>query len=238
MVDMVLSIPEILIRLGLAMLFGGVIGFEREYKNRPAGLRTHILVCMGACVIALIQVEIASSSLRDALNNPDLASVISSDQGRLIAQVVSGVGFLGAGTIIVTKRSVTGLTTAASLWAIAGLGIAIGMGFYGIAITSFVGIFIALTVVNQVIRVPATKKLEIQFIHREETKEFLTEYFEQNRIAIEDVNFDVDFIDDHRIYTNIYTIDLPNNLTYTEVIEELSIYKNITKLRLVSIQSS
>ncbi|HCK2010251.1 TPA: MgtC/SapB family protein [Enterococcus faecium] len=210
--DMVLTIPEIILRLGIAMLFGGAIGFERQYKNRPAGMRTHILVCMGACIIALIQVEIASGALRDALEYPQLA-----------------------GTIIVTKQSVTGLTTAASLWAIAGLGIAIGMGYYSIAIISFIGIAIALTVVKRVIHVPTTKKLEIQFIHRKETKDFLTDYFEEKNIVIEDVNFDVKFVDDYRVYKNIYTIDLPKGLTYADVIEELSVHKNITKLHLVSI---
>ncbi|EPH95587.1 Mg2+ transporter-C family protein [Enterococcus faecalis 13-SD-W-01] len=235
MVDMVLTIPEIILRLSIAMLFGGVIGFERQYKNRPAGMRTHILVCMGACIIALIQSEIASSAMRDAINHPDLAGVIRSDEARLIAQVVSGIGFLGAGTIIVTKRSVTGLTTAASLWASAGLGIAIGMGFYPIAITSFLGVLAALTLVKKVIHVPTMKKLEIQYIHRKETKDFLTEYFESKKITIENVNFDVKFVEDYQIYTNIYTIDLPRGVTYTEVIEELSVYKNITKLRLVTI---
>ncbi|WP_291293156.1 MgtC/SapB family protein [Enterococcus sp.] len=235
MVDMVLSIPEIILRLVLAMVMGGAIGFERQYKSRPAGLRTHILVCMGACVIALIQVEIASGAMRDALNHPDLAGVIRSDEARLIAQVVSGVGFLGAGTIIVTKRSVTGLTTAASLWAIAGLGIAIGMGFYAISITSFAGIFFALTMIKRIVRVPTAKKLEIQYIHRAATKEFLTEYFLEREIVIEDVNFDVKFMEDYRIYTNIYTINLPRGLSFSEVIEELSVYKNITKLRLVDI---
>ncbi|HBA1990998.1 TPA: MgtC/SapB family protein [Enterococcus faecium] len=233
--DMVLTIPEIILRLGIAMLFGGAIGFERQYKNRPAGMRTHILVCMGACIIALIQVEIASGALRDALEYPQLAGTIRSDEARLIAQVVSGVGFLGAGTIIVTKQSVTGLTTTASLWAIAGLGIAIGMGYYSIAIISFIGIAIALTVVKRVIHVPTTKKLEIQFIHRKETKDFLTDYFEEKNIVIEDVNFDVKFVDDYRVYKNIYTIDLPKGLTYADVIEELSVHKNITKLHLVSI---
>ena len=231
--DMVLTIPGIILRV--AMLFGGAIGFERQYKNRPAGMRTHILVCMGACIIALIQVEIASGALRDALEYPQLAGTIRSDEARLIAQVVSGVGFLGAGTIIVTKQSVTGLTTAASLWAIAGLGIAIGMGYYSIAIISFIGIAIALTVVKRVIHVPTTKKLEIQFIHRKETKDFLTDYFEEKNIVIEDVNFDVKFVDDYRVYKNIYTIDLPKGLTYADVIEELSVHKNITKLHLVSI---
>ena len=229
--DMILTIPEIVLRLGIALLFGGAIGFERQYKNRPAGMRTHILVCIGACIIALIQVEIASKAMRDALEYPELVGTIRSDEARLIAQVVSGVGFLGAGTIIVTKQSVTGLTTAASLWAIAGVGIAIGMGFYAIAIISFIGIVLALTVVKKIIHVPTTKKLEIQFIHRKETKDFLADYFEKRDIIIEDVNFDVNY----RVYKNIYTINLPKNMTYAEVIEELSTYKNITKLHLVSI---
>lgn len=232
---MKLTIGEILLRLLLAMIIGGVIGYERQYANRPAGMRTHILVCMGATIIALIQVEIAASAFRDAVAHPELSGVIRSDEARLIAQVVSGIGFLGAGTIIVTKRSVTGLTTAASLWAVAGVGIAVGMGYYAIAMSSFVAIFIALTLIKRIITVPTRKKLEIRFIHRAETKEFLTEYFEQHKIEIEDVNFTVNFKDDYRIYTNIYTIDLPAGMTYTDVIEDLSIYKNITELRLVSI---
>lgn len=230
-----LTIPEIIIRLCLAMLVGGVIGFERQYKNRPAGMRTHILVCMGATIIALIQDQIAISALQDALANPELSGVIRSDQARLIAQVVSGIGFLGAGTIIVTKQSVTGLTTAASLWAVAGLGIAVGMGYYAIALTSFIGVFFALTLVKKIIHVPTTKKLEIRYLHKQETKEFINHYFEQHNIEIYDVNFDVTLIKDTRVYTNIYTIDLPKGMTYADVIEDLSIYNNITKLRLVSL---
>lgn len=230
-----LTIFEIIIRLSLAMLIGGAIGFERQFKNRPAGMKTHILVCMGATVIALIQVEIALSALEDATNYPELSGVIRSDQARLIAQVVSGIGFLGAGTIIVTKQSVTGLTTAASLWAVAGLGIAIGMGYYGIAVLSFIGIFAALSLVKKVIHVPTTKKLEIRYVHKQDTKEFINQYFEEHQIEVEDVNFDMNLSGETRIYTNIYTINLPKKMTYAEVIEELSIYKNITKLRLVSI---
>lgn len=232
---MQLPIPEIIIRLLIAMFIGGVIGFERQYANRPAGLRTHIMVCMGATIIALIQVEIAMIALKDAQTYPALAGVVRSDQGRLIAQVVSGIGFLGAGTIIVTKQAVTGLTTAASLWAVAGVGIAVGMGYYAIAICGFVCIFFALTLIKRIIHVPSRKKLEIHYIHREETKEFITDYFTQHGIEIEDVNFDVSFEQDYRIYTNVYTVDLPKNMSYTDVIEDLSIYKNITKLRLVTI---
>ncbi|MTD38463.1 MgtC/SapB family protein [Erwinia sp. CPCC 100877] len=233
--DVYLTIPEIILRLCLAMLIGGIIGFERQYKNRPAGLRTHILVCMGATIIALVQVEIAASALQDAVNHPELAGVVRSDQARLIAQVVSGIGFLGAGTIIVTKQSVTGLTTAASLWAAAGLGIAIGMGYYAVAITSAIGVIIALTLVKKIIHVPTTKKLEIRYIHKKETKEFINQYFDEHKIEIEDVNFSVVLTEDTQIYTNIYTIDLPKGMTYAEVIEDLSIHKNVTKLRLISI---
>ena len=235
MVDMHLSIPEVALRLLLAMIMGGAIGYERQYKSRPAGLRTHILVCMGACVIALIQVEIATGAMRDALDHPDLAGVIRSDEARLIAQVVSGIGFLGAGTIMVSNRSVKGLTTAASIWAGAGLGIAIGMGYYTIAICSFVGIMLALTVVKRIIKINSIKKLEIRYIHREATKEFIMNYFDSKKIEVEDVDFDVDFMDDYRIYTNVYTIDLPRGLNYTEVIEDLSMYKNITKLRMINV---
>ena len=225
--DLKLSVYEIMLRLFLAMIMGGAIGIEREYKNRPAGIRTHILVCMGATIIALILVEIADQALRYASAKPD--------EARLIAQVVSGIGFLGAGTIMVSNRSVKGLTTAASIWAGAGLGIAIGMGYYTIAICSFVGIILALTVVKRVIKINAIKKLEIRYIHREATKEFIMNYFESKKIEVEDVDFDVDFMDDYRIYTNVYTIDLPRGMNYTDVIEDLSMYKNITKLRMINV---
>lgn len=230
-----LSLNEIVIRLVMALAMGGVIGTEREYKNRPAGLRTHMLVCLGATIIALTQVEIAAESLQQAREFPELISAIRSDQTRLIAQIVSGVGFLGAGTIIVSNRSIKGLTTAASIWTVAGLGIAIGMGYYLIAICSFVGIILSLTVINRVIRVNALKKMEIRYVHRSETKEFILNYFHENGITVEALDFDVEFFEDHRVYSNVYTVDLPSKMTYSQVMEDLSRYKNITKIRIVDI---
>lgn len=230
-----LSLNEIVIRLSMALAMGGMIGTEREYKNRPAGLRTHMLVCLGATIISLTQVEIAAESLQQAREFPELIAAIRSDQTRLIAQIVSGVGFLGAGTIIVSNRSIKGLTTAASIWTVAGLGIAIGMGYYLIAICSFIGIILSLTVINHVIRVNVLKKMEIRYVHRSETKEFIMNYFEENRITVEALDFDVEFYEDHRIYSNVYTIDLPRKMTYSQVMEDLSRYKNITKIRIVDI---
>lgn len=107
-----------LIRLFLAGLFSGLVGLEREVHGRAAGLRTHILVGCGACLIMLTSLYI--HSLYGSCADP----------GRIAAQVVSGIGFLGAGTIIRFRASVRGLTTAASLWAVAGIGLAIGSGLY------------------------------------------------------------------------------------------------------------
>jgi len=114
----------IIIRLVLAVLLGGIIGFERGRSGRPAGLRTHILVCLG-------------SALAVMTNQYVFQKYGVSDPTRLGAQVISGIGFLGAGTIIVTGRhQVKGLTTAAGLWATACMGLAIGIGFYKAAIVA------------------------------------------------------------------------------------------------------
>lgn len=230
-----LSLFEITVRLFLSLIMGGMIGMEREYRNQPAGLRTHILVCIGSTVIALIQVQIAASALSYALIYPELSTVIRSDQARLIAQVVSGIGFLGAGTIIVSDRSIRGLTTTASIWAVAGLGLSIGMGYYMIAISSFIGILFALLVVKRLVNIKTLKKIEIRYVHKEATKEFILNYFVENNIRVEDVIFNVDIVDDYLIYTNVYMIDLPKGLTYPQVIEDLSLSKNITKIRMLDL---
>ena len=230
-----MELIEIIQRLGLAVIISGAIGFDREFKNRPAGMRTHILVCVGATVVALIQDQISIDALNLAIAQPELAGVIRSDQARLIAQVISGIGFLGAGTIIVTKRSVTVLTTSASLWAAACLGVAVGMGFYQIAIVGFITIQIILSLLKKVIIVPSMKKLEVKFVHRVETKEFITDYFESNDVSVRDVNFDVELTDERKIYTNLYTIELPRGKNYADLIEDLSIHENVLKIRLVDL---
>lgn len=121
---------ELLVRLALACLLGGLIGMERERNRHPAGLRTHILVCVGATLVMLCNIFIFDT----------YRGIANIDPARLGAQVISGIGFLGAGTIIKEGMSIRGLTTAASLWAVACLGIAVGLGFYTGAIltTSFV----------------------------------------------------------------------------------------------------
>lgn len=113
------TIASVALRMTLAVVCGGVIGIEREYKRRPAGFRTHILICLGAAMTTL-----TSQYLYLVLGQ-------YTDMARLGAQVVAGIGFIGAGTIIVTRRQrVKGLTTAAGLWAAAIIGLALGGGFY------------------------------------------------------------------------------------------------------------
>lgn len=126
---------DILLKLALAIVLGAIIGFEREYKNRPAGLRTNILVCLGATLVQIISIEIFN-------NYHQLSNV---DPARLGAQVISGIGFLGAGTIIREGANIKGLTTAASLWVVACIGLAIGQGIYVPAILAAILSFITLT---------------------------------------------------------------------------------------------
>ena len=132
-VDLEPGILEVLLRLACAMLVGLVIGTEREYTHRPAGMRTHILVALGACTVSILGEYIFMHYSTEA------------DPARLSAQVVTGVGFLGAGTIMREGVNVKGLTTAASVWAVACLGIAAGFGHYALAIAGMVLIFLTLT---------------------------------------------------------------------------------------------
>ncbi|MBQ5592393.1 MAG: MgtC/SapB family protein [Clostridia bacterium] len=123
---------SVLFRLFLAVMCGGLIGIEREHKRRPAGFRTHILICLGASMTTL-----TSQYLFYNLN-------LYTDIGRLGAQVVAGIGFIGAGAIIVTKRrQVKGLTTAAGLWTCAIIGLAVGAGYYEAAVISTFVILVA-----------------------------------------------------------------------------------------------
>ena len=124
------------LRILTAVLLGGIIGRERGMKNRPAGLRTYMLVCLGSCVVMLI-------------NQYAFQVYNTGDPVRLGAQVVSGIGFLGAGTIIVTSHNqIKGLTTAAGLWASACIGLAVGIGLYEAAVLASLAVYLVLTVLH------------------------------------------------------------------------------------------
>ncbi|PHV72145.1 hypothetical protein CS063_01320 [Sporanaerobium hydrogeniformans] len=157
---------EIILRLALACVCGGIIGSDRIKKRRPAGLKTHILVCIGATLTMII--------------NDYMWHIYGgmSDPARLGAQVISGIGFLGAGTIIVTgKQQVKGLTTAAGLWASATMGLAIGVGYYSAAIIGCVFIFVVMAVVqkldNMILAKSSYMELYIEFRDTGDIKPFI-----------------------------------------------------------------
>lgn len=124
-----LPMPEMVVRLLVAFVLGAIIGLERERRDRPAGLRTHILVSVAAALLMMLSELVARESF---------------DPGRIAAAVVTGMGFLGAGTIIVHGSAVRGLTTAASLWSASAVGLAVGLGWYPAAIVATLLIFITL----------------------------------------------------------------------------------------------
>lgn len=130
---------DVLIRLLLALFLGGLIGYERQACNKSAGLRTHVLVCIGSCLIMILSINIYHA----------VQGLTNADPARLAAQVVSGIGFLGAGTIMKEGPTVKGLTTAASLWVVSGVGLAVGSGYYTSALLTTGLVFLTLTALSR-----------------------------------------------------------------------------------------
>ena len=141
MLDLKITITRIV----LAVVLGGIIGLEREKKGRNAGLRTHILVCTGSSLIMLISLYVFEM----------YQGKVPVDPSRIAAGVVTGIGFLGAGTIMAGNEGVKGLTTAASIWVSSGIGLAVGCGFFSAAVASTVVTFITLAFLKHI-----EKKLE------------------------------------------------------------------------------
>lgn len=136
---MLISEGEILIRLGLAALLGMIVGYERERQNQPAGLRTHAILAIGSCLAMTVSINLAVQFVPYVPNG---------DPARLAAQVVSGIGFLGAGAILRYGTNVKGLTTATSLWTIAIVGLAVGAGHYFSAAGTTLALLIVLVLLN------------------------------------------------------------------------------------------
>ncbi|HMN06268.1 MAG TPA: MgtC/SapB family protein [Flavobacteriales bacterium] len=145
-----ISTNDIMLRLALAALFGGLIGLERERKDWAAGLRTHMMVCVGSCLVIIV----SAFGFADILGTPGVAL----DPSRIAAQVVSGVGFIGAGAILFSRQgTIRGLTTAAGLWTVAAIGLATGSGLYFAA---------AATTVIALIILWAIQPLEKRYLRR------------------------------------------------------------------------
>ncbi len=186
---------DIIIRILFSVLIGGLIGYEREIRNRPAGFRTHILVCLGATVVTMVQVTLVKDSMNFLLQNPKVANALKVDSGRIVAQIVSGIGFLGAGTIIVHKGTVKGLTTASTVWVVACIGIAIGYGYYTMAIIAGIVTFLVNILFKDVERRIAESRYSINIVVTYEvgkgnsSLEDIVGYIKSKRIRIGDMKF-------------------------------------------------
>lgn len=217
-----LKFTELTIRILLAILLGGMVGYEREVKGQSAGFRTHILVCVGATMIALIQIRATNQILTMAAGTPDYLQILSMDNTRLTAQIISGIGFLGAGTIIVTKRSISGLTTAASIWTTANIGIALGMGFYDIALIGAFIIIATLTFIKRKLNITVGEHLVVRYVD-EEVQKKIGSYFEEQAITYFSAEFRMenDLATQDTTYTEHYTLNIPSGSFISQIIQDI-----------------
>lgn len=204
---------SIMVRLLLAVLIGGVLGLERERKNRPAGFRTYMLVCVGSALVMMT-------------NQFVFNTMAPSDPVRMGAQVISGIGFLGAGTIMVTgKNRIRGITTAAGLWTAACCGLAIGIGFYEGALLGGLLIFGIITFMQR-LENPIRKKAQyleiyLEFDPRQPFGEFI-DYSRKNNLDIYDIQMQKTSVADERFLAVILLIRSLEKLPHAEVLELLT----------------
>ena len=203
---------SVVVRIVLAVVIGGLIGIERGMKNRPAGLRTYMVVCLGACMIML--------------TNQYVCQVFKTgDPVRMGAQVVSGIGFLGAGTIVVTRRNqIKGLTTAAGLWAAAGVGLTLGVGFYEAAVIGALAIFTVMTLLqkmdNKMHRNAKVLEIYVELDKTYPLGDFLRD-IRSREIEVKDTmrEREMDSEDGNRAYFT--TLKLQHRQNHTDVIEDI-----------------
>ncbi|MHC4946206.1 MAG: MgtC/SapB family protein [Planctomycetota bacterium] len=209
---------ESLFQIFLAVVLGGLVGLEREFSGRPAGLRTHILVCLGATIIVL-----ASTSI-PRLFGTSYQETLRIDPGRIAAGIVTGIGFLGAGAILRTGELVRGLTTAACIWFAAALGIVIGEGYYMLAICGTAVVLVVLRVdeiFETKISSPMYRTLtaRVEASHADEFEEFCKDMLKSQKIRLQDM--DCSFHRDGNIIEFMMYLRTRDSMQSRKVISEL-----------------
>lgn len=145
---MELTLEEAIQRLVMALLLGSIVGLEREYTQQYAGLRTHILVCLGAAIFTIVSISDMTAGMTFTNADPDFQYRLVKDPGRIAAQVVAGIGFIGGGAVLRHGASIRGLTTAASLWMMASIGMLVGIGYYQLSIVATLFSFLVLFIIG------------------------------------------------------------------------------------------
>ncbi|MDH3807659.1 MAG: MgtC/SapB family protein [Desulfuromonadales bacterium] len=218
---------DITLKLLLAALAGGLVGLEREKHGRPAGLRTNLLVAVGSCVMMIV-----SEAFYLKYGVFDAESTLRLDPSRVAAQIVTGIGFLGAGVILKEGASVRGLTTAASLWAVAGLGMAFGMGFFSLGVIATALVLISLTFLKKLD--PIMKKdrfltLSVTALNRDGLLEELLAVFAKRDLEVSNISSLLDFALDELFYQVVIT-QQERSIGH-ELMEEIKQLEGIRKIR-------
>ena len=224
-----LTVEVVSLRLLLAVVFGGIVGYTREKDNKPAGFRTHILVCFGAAIISMVQDQLRLNILELASVNLKLSGVIKTDLGRLGSQVVSGIGFLGAGSIMKEKgETVGGMTTAAGIWATGCAGLGIGWGFYNLAIPAIVFMLVIIVIFKKfepkIVKKTKLLKFEVKFLEdKNYAKGLLATYEVFNQKLIKITQIDKNEAEN----TAIFTVNMDEKIDISDVIVSLSAIKSV-----------
>ena len=215
-----LNIVSTVVRLALALVLGGMLGMERGRKRRPAGLRTYMIVCIASALVM-----ITSQYMSETFSTGDPA--------RMGAQVISGIGFLGAGTIMITSRQVKGLTTAAGLWAAACIGLAVGIGFYIGAILCAVFVLLVMTLMS---------KLDVRLHLRSKQINFFAEFLSMDDLGkfidmIRQKNYKLHDLELNRVKDSVqdlvgatFWVELNKQMNHVEVIHEFSGFPGVKYL--------
>lgn len=211
---------EIIIKLILASILGGLIGLDRESTNRPAGFRTHILVAIGSALIMMVSVDNAK---------------YGADPSRIAAQVISGIGFLGAGTILRTGTNIEGLTTAASLWVCAGIGLAVGNGYYlGAVATTLIVLFFLKNsrAFERMFLKGNFKNIQVIALTRAGLIGDIGTLFGRHHIVIKDIS--IVSLEDEGIFKEEihFTLKLPSNVDLDRVMGQLALIDGILKAKI------
>ncbi len=209
--DYILVQLEYIVRVLVAGFRGAMIGYERKNKLKEAGIRTHFIVALTSALIIII----SKYGFYDIVGTPG----IGLDPARVAAQVVSGVGFLGAGLIFIRNQSISGLTTAAGMWATAGIGLAIGCGLYLLGIVSSIIILIAQFLLHRSrwwIRLPIAEQLLIKIRNTDDSVTYIEEKLKNDRIDI--INMKVNNLDEFFLEVTIYA-KLPKGYNKTNLIK-------------------
>lgn len=216
------------IRLLLAVLVGCVIGIERERKNRPAGMRTHVLVCVGAATIAMLETYMIADTITLNLNNPNSGIAVSMDAS---APRWSAAWLFGCGNHLHQPKENRRPDYGGFPVECRRLGLAAGMGYYGLAVAGCAIVMITLALLQKLVRVNSVKNVEVKFIHRVDTLAYINSYFEQAGIKVLDIDFHVENKGKYNLYTNLYTLDMQGKTTYKDIVNHLSEYANIQSIR-------